>query len=143
MEVIRREHDDEEVIRVVGNVIASTSSRVMLRMCIGYSALVRHQAEKGLATSSVEGLTEPQTNNSRAAMQRAIDRTTLACVSAVSIGDRGGVQCVGCDLGQRLLCETRYHSAESGFGDVNGSAQGESPSGRPSVAPQCFTHRNR
>ena len=57
MEVIRREYDDEEVIRVVGNVSASTSSRVMLRMGIGYSALVRQQAERGLFTTSVEGLT--------------------------------------------------------------------------------------
>ena len=48
MEVIRREYDDEEVILVVGNVITPTSSRVMLRIGIGYSALVRQQAEKGL-----------------------------------------------------------------------------------------------
>ncbi len=41
MEVIRREYDDEEVIRVVGIVSAPTSSRVMLRMGIGYSALAR------------------------------------------------------------------------------------------------------
>ncbi len=84
MEVIRREYDDEEVIRVGGNVSAPTSSRVMLRMGIGYSALVRRQAEKGLATTSVEGLTEPQTDNSKAAMLRAIDRTPVASVSAVS-----------------------------------------------------------
>ena len=68
MEVIRREYDDEEVIRVVGNVSAPTSSKVMLRMGIGYSALVRQQAEKLLSTTSVEELTEPQTHNSRAAM---------------------------------------------------------------------------
>ncbi len=57
MEVIRREYDDEEVIRVLGKVGAPISSRVMLRMGIGYSALVRQQAENGLATTSVEGLT--------------------------------------------------------------------------------------
>ena len=85
MEVIRREYEDEEVIRVVGNAIALTSSRVMLRMGIGYSALVRQQDEKGLAIASIEGLTEPQTDNSRAAMQRAIDRTTSTGVSAVSV----------------------------------------------------------
>jgi hypothetical protein len=84
MEVIRREYDDKEVIRVVGYVSAPTSSRVMLRMGIGCSTLVRQQAEKGLSTTSVEGQTKPQTNNSRAAMQRAIDRTTMAGVSAVS-----------------------------------------------------------
>ena len=69
---------------MVGNVSAPTSSRVMLRMGIGYSALVRQQPETGLSTASVEGLTKPQTNNSRAAMQRAIDRTTVADVSAES-----------------------------------------------------------
>jgi hypothetical protein len=84
MEVIRREYDDEEDIRVVGIVSARTSSRAMLRMGIGYSVLVRQQAEKGLSTPSVEGLRERQTDNSRAAMHRAIDRTTTACVSAVS-----------------------------------------------------------
>jgi hypothetical protein len=53
-------------------------------MGIGYSALVRQQPETGLSTASVEGLTKPQTNNSRAAMQRAIDRTTMTSVSVVS-----------------------------------------------------------
>ena len=48
MEVIRREYDDEEVIRVVGNVSAPISCRVMLRMDICDSALVRQQAEKGV-----------------------------------------------------------------------------------------------
>jgi hypothetical protein len=47
MEVICREYDDEEVIRVVGSVSAPTSSRVMLRAGIGYSAFVHQQAEKG------------------------------------------------------------------------------------------------
>jgi hypothetical protein len=40
MEVIRQEYDDEEVIRVVGNVSAPTYSRVMLRMGISYSVFV-------------------------------------------------------------------------------------------------------
>jgi hypothetical protein len=84
MEVIRREYDDEEVIRVVSNVSAPTSSRVMMRMGIGYSALVRQQAEKGLSITSVERLTKPQIDYNRADMQRAIDRTTVAGVSAVS-----------------------------------------------------------
>ena len=84
MEVIRREYDDEEVIRVVGNVSAPTSSRVMLRMGIGYSAFVRQQAETGSSTASAEGLTDLQTDNSRAAMQRAIDRATMTGVSAIS-----------------------------------------------------------
>jgi hypothetical protein len=53
-------------------------------MGIGYSALVRQQAEKGLSTASVEGPTKPHTDKSRAAMQRAIDRTTVAGVSLVS-----------------------------------------------------------
>jgi len=82
--VIRRDNDDEEVIRVVGNVSAPTSSRVMLRMCIGYSAFVRQQVEKELSIASAEGLTDPPTNNSRAVMQRAIDRATVTGVDAVS-----------------------------------------------------------
>ena len=71
MEVIRRDYDDEEVIRVVGNASAPTSSRVMLRMGIGYSAFVRQQAEIRFSTASAEGLTDHQIDSSRAAMQRA------------------------------------------------------------------------
>ena len=84
MEVIRREYDDEGVIRVVGNVSAPTSSRVMLRMGISYSAFVLQQAEKGVSIASAEGLTNPQTNNSTTDMQRAIDRATVTGVTAVS-----------------------------------------------------------
>ena len=60
MEVIRRDYDDEEVIRVVDNASAPASSRVTLRMCIGYSAFVRQQAEKGMSIASAEGLKDPK-----------------------------------------------------------------------------------
>ena len=60
MEVVRREYDDVEVIRVVGNVSAPTSSRFMLRMGIGYSAFLRQQAAKEVSVASTEGLTEPK-----------------------------------------------------------------------------------
>jgi hypothetical protein len=85
MEAIRREYDEEEVIRVVGNVSAPTSSRVMLRMMgIGYSAFVRQQAKKGVSIASAEWLADPQKDNNRAVMQRAIDRATVTSVTAVS-----------------------------------------------------------
>ena len=69
---------------MVGNASVPTSSRVMLRMRIGYSTFVRQQAVKGMSIASAEGLTDPQTDNSRAAMQRAIDRGTITAVIAVS-----------------------------------------------------------
>ena len=69
---------------MVGNFSAPTSSRVMLRMCIGFSTFVRQQAKKGVSIASAEGLTDPQTYNNRAAMQRAIDRATTIGVIAVS-----------------------------------------------------------
>ncbi len=68
MEVIRREYDEEEVIRVVGNVSAPTSSRVMLRMGIGSSAFVRQQAGKRGVYSVCRRADRSPKNNSRAAM---------------------------------------------------------------------------
>jgi hypothetical protein len=47
MEVIRREYDDEEVIGVVGNVNALTSSRVMLRMGLATQPSCVNKLKKG------------------------------------------------------------------------------------------------
>ena len=84
MEVIRREYEDEEVIRVVSNVSAPTSSRVMLHMGIGYSIFVRQQATMQVSVASAKGLTDLQTDISRAAIQWAVDRATRAGVTNVS-----------------------------------------------------------
>ena len=57
-----------EVIRVVGNASAPISSRVMLRMGIGFSAFVRHQAVLGVFMASAEGLNDAQIDRSVAAL---------------------------------------------------------------------------
>jgi hypothetical protein len=62
--VIRRGYDDTEVIRVVGDASTPTSSRVMLRMGIGYSAFMRHQGNLGVSMASTERLDNSQIDRS-------------------------------------------------------------------------------
>jgi len=64
IEVIRRGYDDREVMRVVVNASATTSSRVKLRMSIGYSAFMRHQGNLGVSMASTERLDNSQIDRS-------------------------------------------------------------------------------
>ena len=112
-------------------------------MGIGYSAFVRQQAEMGSSTASAEGLTDRQTDSSRAAMQRAIDRVTVAGVNAVSAIEAEYRELSSRDVGQ--LCRREVHdcTAESGIGGVDGSAKGESPSRRSGAPHHSLTRRGR
>jgi len=84
LEVIRPGYDDTEAIRVICNASAPTSSRVMLRMDIGYSKCVRHQANLGVSMTSTERRDDSQTDRSIiAALKRAIDKVVVGDLKVV------------------------------------------------------------
>ena len=66
------------MIRIVGNVCAPTSLRVMLRMAVGYSASVSRHAPGGVGKDPT--ISEDE---SRAAMQRAMDRAASEEISMI------------------------------------------------------------
>ena len=71
--------EETEMIRIVGNVCAPTSCKVMLRMALGYAAWVRRCAEMPSPPVS-----DQQTEDSAAAMERAIARAAAEELSTVA-----------------------------------------------------------
>ena len=89
IECVSKIVDELGLIRLIGNVCAPTSCRVMFRLAVGYSAFVRQQAE---LMHHVPAETAPardkQVEDSRAVFQRALDRVAADNISAVEALDR-------------------------------------------------------
>ena len=80
MECLQDTATETEMIRIVGNVCAPTTLRVMMRMAVGYAAYVA--TETG-SPSDPERLAGRAEDAKQAAFQRAVDRATAGEMTAV------------------------------------------------------------
>ena len=104
LECLKATTTETDMIRIVGNVCAPTSARVMIRMAVGYAASVHNISSIPVSAQGEPSRPEDET---RAAMQRAMDRAASKELSAVEAIDR-----------QFQEARKREHQAEKGSSQV-------------------------
>ena len=85
MECLREVTNEAEMIRIVGNVCAPTSLRVMLRLAIGYAS---QAALQPLGPYGSEANSDRAEEDKRAALQRALTRAAAGDITTVDALDR-------------------------------------------------------